>query len=263
MSPPTARLFAPDQVEIVDLNSWLVHAPPEGLGGQWKDGYSAKEQANSWLRPGAPAVPQELWSAIAKLAPREVDEVYGRPEHRTKLDRYRRARQHDMFACARNNGTTVLVVGIEAKACENFDGTVASRAKFDAPSKKRARANLLAQALFGRKVVDEETGDILDQRLGLHGYQLWTAAVGTIIEAQQRGVDDAALVVQQFAPRDLTAGFPVGDRRKWSSTLDAHRAAFDVFAAAINESGSVSHATEFVKAGTRLHVVKIESTIGD
>ena len=131
-------------------------------------------------------------------------------------------------------------------------------------TEQEARASQLAGAsTVRREVVDEETGDILDERLGLHGYQLWTAAVGTIIEAQQRGVDDAALVVQQFAPRDLTAGFPVGDRRKWSSALDAHRAAFDVFAAAINESGSVSHATEFVNAGTRLHVVKIESTIGD
>jgi hypothetical protein len=263
MSPPPARLFAPDQVEIVDLDSWFTHAPPEGLKDQWKDGYSAKEQANAWLRPGAPAVPDELWSAIAKLVRHEVDEVYGRPEHRTKLDDHPKSRQHDMFACARNNGTTVLVAGIEAKACENFDGIVKDRAESDAPSKRRARCNLLAQALFGREVFDEETGDILDERLGLHGYQLWTAAVGTIIEAQQRGVDDAAVVVQQFVPRDLTAGFPTGDRRKWSSTLAAHTAAFDVFAAAIKESGSASHATEFVKAGTRLHLVTIESVIGD
>ena len=198
--PPPARLFAPDRAEIIDLDSWFSHAPPEGLGAQWKDGYSAKEQAKAWLRAGAPTVPDELWSAIVKLAPGEVDEVYGRPEHRTKLDNYGRDRQHDMFACARRNGTTVLVVGIEAKACECFDGIVADRAQFGPPSNKRARCNLLARALFGREVLDEATGDILDERLSRHGYQLWTAAIGTIIEAQQRGVDEAALVVQQFVP---------------------------------------------------------------
>jgi hypothetical protein len=29
--PARARLFAPDRVEIVDLDSWFSHAPPEGL----------------------------------------------------------------------------------------------------------------------------------------------------------------------------------------------------------------------------------------
>jgi hypothetical protein len=38
-------------------------------------------------------------------------------------------------------------IGIEAKACEGFDGTVGDRAGAAAPSKKRARCNLLARAL--------------------------------------------------------------------------------------------------------------------
>ena len=261
--PTPVRLFARDRVEIVDLNSWFSHAPPEGGHAQWKDGYSAKEQAKAWSRCGAPTVPDELWLAIAKLAPSEVDEVYGRPEHRTKLDSYGRDRQHDMFACARWRGATVLVVGIEAKACESFDGIVADRARFGPPSKKRARCNLLAQALFGREVIDEETGDILDDGLSRHGYQLWTAAVGTIIEAQQRGVDEAALVVQQFVPPDVNVAFPAGDSRQWASARAANNGDFNAFARDIESSGSTSHATDFVKAGTVLHVVKVESMIGD
>ena len=262
MSPP-ARLFGSDRVEIVDLDSWFRHAPPEKGAAQWRDWYSAKEQAKAWLRSRAPAVPEELWSAIADLAAREVDEVYGRPEHRTKLDKYSRARQHDLFACARRNGATVLVVGIEAKACEDFDGIVADRAASNAPSKKRARCNLLAAALFGREVFDEETGDVLDERLSRHGYRLWTAAVGTIIEAQQRGVDDAVLVVQQFVPRDLAATSLAGDARDWSSALAANAESFEAFAAEIEASGSVSHETDFVKAGTALHLVKVQSPIDD
>jgi hypothetical protein len=262
MSPP-ARLFAPDRAEIVDLDSWFCHAPPEKGDAQWRDGYSAKEQARAWLRSGAPAVPEELWSAIANLAPSEVDEVYGRPEHRTKLDKYSRVRQHDLFACARRNGATVLVVGIEAKACEDFAGIVADRAASSAPSKQRARCNLLARALFGREVFDEQTGDILDERLSRHGYQLWTAAVGTIIEAQQRGVDDAVVVVQQFVPGDVKAAYRAGDGRDWSAAVAANAESFDAFAAEIEASGSMSRETDFVKARTALHVLKVESTIDD
>jgi hypothetical protein len=257
MSPPV-RLFAPDQVEIVDLDSWFRHAPPEKRDVQWRDGYSAKEQAKAWLRAGAPAVPDELWSAIA---PGEVDEIYGRPEHRTKLDMYPRARQHDLFACARRDGITRLVVGIEAKACEDFGGIVADRAASSQASNKRARCNLLARALFGKEVFAEETGDILDEGLSRHGYQLWTAAVGIIIEAQQRGVDDAVLVVQQFVPRDLKSGYRSADKRGWSSALAANTSAFDAFAAELEASGSVSHETDFVQSGTALHVVKVDSTI--
>jgi hypothetical protein len=256
-----ARLFGPDRVEITDLDSWLRHAPPERGEAQWQDGYSAKEQAKAWLRSGSPAVPEELWSSIAHLAPVGVEEVYGRPEHQTRLDRYSRARQHDLFACARRDGETVLVVGIEATACEDFAGVVADRAASDPPSKKRARCNLLARALFGRDVLDEGTGEVLDQRLGRHGYQLWTAAVGTIIEAQQRKVDHAALVVHQFLPRDLGTAAEAGDTREWRPALAANAERLDAFVAAIEASGSTSHQTDFVEAGTTLHVVKVESTI--
>ena len=59
--PPAARVFGPDREEIHDLDSWFTHAPPEKGLAQWRDRYSAKEQAKAWLRGGSPAVPQELW----------------------------------------------------------------------------------------------------------------------------------------------------------------------------------------------------------
>lgn len=254
--PVPARLFGPDRQEISDLSSWFRHAPPEKGEAQWRDGYSAKEQAKAWLRSGSPAVPEEMWSALAPRVTTEVDEVYGRPEHTTRLDRFSRARQHDLFACARSAGETVLVVGVEAKACETFDGLVADRATAAPPSRKRARCNLLSRALFGREVLDERTGAILDAGLGRHGYQLWTAAVGTIIEAQERGQDRAVLVVHQFLPRD-----PAGDSRNWPAALASNAAAFDAFVADLAATGGISHRTEFVEPGTKLEVVKVESTI--
>lgn len=258
--PPTGRLFGPDREEIVDLDPWFAHAPPEKGAAQWKDGYSAKEQAKAWLRSGTPIVPEELWSAISKLAG-DVDEVYGRPEHTTTLDSYPRARHHDLFACPRHNGATTVVLGVEAKACESFDGTVADRATAAAPSNKRTRCNLLSRALFGRDVLNEDTGDLLDSSLANHGYQLWTAAVGTLIEAQQRNVSYAVVVVQQFAPADVLAAQQAGDDRDWSSALTANADAFHAFAAEVQTTGSQSHATDFVAPGTKLHVIEVESRI--
>jgi hypothetical protein len=261
--PPIARLFGRDKSEIVDLESWLLHAPPEGGAARWRDGYSAKEQAKAWFRSGSLAVPEELWSAMSDFGVGGADEIYARPEHVTRLDGYSRARQHDLFACVRSNGETVLVAGVEAKACETFDGIVADRARAVAPSKKRARCNLLSGALFGREVLDEETGAVLDERLSQHGYQLWTAAVGTIIEAQQRGVDHAVVLVQQFVPSDAAEATPAGDTRDWASALSANAHAFDDFAAEIRSAGSQSYETDFVRPGTRLSVAKVESRIGD
>jgi hypothetical protein len=120
---PAVRLFGVDRVEIGSEDSWLLHAPPEKGEDQWKDGYSAKEHAKAWLRPGRPEVPDEWWAAIASLAG-EVDEIHGRREHQTALERFARKRQHDLFACLRRGGDMTAAVGVEAKACEDFDGLV-------------------------------------------------------------------------------------------------------------------------------------------
>jgi hypothetical protein len=175
---PAVRLFGTDRAEIEDLDGWLQHAPPEKGEAQWRDGYSAKEQAKAWLRGGSPAMPEELWAALSDLFEGEADEIYARPEHKTKLDNYGRARQHDLLACVRRDGAMILVAGIEAKACEDFAGSVGDRATAAAPSNKRARCNLLSRALFGREVFNEESGDVIDAALSRHGYQLWTATVG-------------------------------------------------------------------------------------
>src|SRR5215212_2191428 len=255
-----ARLFGPDGEEIVDLDSWFLNAPPEKGLAQWKDGFSAREEAKSWLRSGRPQMPQELWSALSVLVP-DADEIYGRPEHTTRVDKFARARQHDLFACLRRDGVMTTAIGIEAKACEDFDGTAGDRAAAAAPSNKHARCNLLARALFGREVLDEESGEILDVALSTHGYQLWTAAVGTVIETQRRDLPRAVLVVHQFRPRDVDAAAETGDKRDWAVALTENADAFDAFAKALEATGATSRETEFVKAGTKLDVLKVESYV--
>ncbi len=61
----------------------------------------------------------------------------------------------------------------------------------------------------------------------------------------------------------LAATSLAGDARDWSSALAANAESFEAFAAEIEASGSVSHKTDFVKAGTALHLVKVQSPIDD
>jgi hypothetical protein len=120
MSLP-ARLFGADGEDIADLDSWLFHSPPEKGLAHWKDGFSAKEHAKSWLRSRRPRMPDELWSALSALDA-DANEVDGRPEHTTQLDSFSRGHQHDLVACLQRDGAMTTAIGIEAKGCERFDG---------------------------------------------------------------------------------------------------------------------------------------------
>ena len=118
-----------------------------------------------------------------------------------------------------------------------------------------------ARALFGREVLDEDSDEILDADLSAHGYQLWTAAAGTIIEAQKRDLPRAVLVVHQFRPRDLDAAAGTGDTRDWATALSQNTDAFALFAQALEASGATSLKTDFIEAGTKIDVLKVESYV--
>lgn len=251
------KLFGAHGGAITDLSSWLEQAPPEKGLAQWVDGYSAKEQAKAWFRTGGPAVPTEICAAITALGLPDAELVEAWPEHKTPFDDLGRSRQHDLLAVVNSGGRPAFVVGVEAKACESFDTLVAERSKAEAPSKKRKRCNLLSQALFGRKVMAEDHDEILDAELAGHGYQLWTSAVGTIVETQKRGLDEAVLVIHQLRPQDLGNVDP-SDTRNWAAALAKNDEQLTDFQSAF---GGMSHDTEFVAAGTKLYVLKVESWI--
>jgi hypothetical protein len=198
---------------------------------------------------------------VPGLADARDAEVLALPEHKTRLDGFGRARQHDLLITVRDGGRVGAVVGVEAKACEPFDGVVADRAQHAPPSKRRARCNLMAQALFARDVMDEHTGEILDDALGAHGYQLWTATTGTIIEAQRAGAAVATVVFHQFRPADLAAARAVGDTRAWDTALAKNERSLQAFIDALEEAGATTHQTPFVQAGTRIDVRRVQTLV--
>jgi hypothetical protein len=226
------RVVGKGQQPIFDVKSWLEHGGPKKGEDHWRDGYSAKEFAKAWLRTGAPAVPAEL---AAVLPP--ADEVLVRAEHVTDLDGLGEGRNHDALLELRRDGAVVAVVGIEAKVAEGFSGPVSAHGSTKPGSRKTERCNLLSRALFGVDVLDPETSEVLDAQLATHGYQLWTAAVGTIIEAQRLGLDEAVLVVHHLGP------VPSEDAEQLAA-----------FAARL---GPTTFATRHVAAGTRLRVVAV------
>ena len=117
-------------------------------------------------------------------------------------------------------------------------------------------------ALFGRDVCDAETSTVVAPDLAGHGYQLWTAAIGTLIEAGNYDATLAILVVHQFVP---TPASPVqtGDRRNWPAALADNDAALTTFIAALGGFGAArSHPTAFVCGGIELRVAKAQATLG-
>ena len=97
---------------------------------------------------------------------------------------------------------------------------------------------------------------VLDADLASHGYQLWTATVGTLIEAAKHGAEVAILVVHQFALE--TSGERSGsDRRDWAKALSDNDYALASFVATLTTTGeATSYATEFVPEGIALRVRK-------
>jgi hypothetical protein len=257
---PAVSIVGGGGESIGTLEEWLEYAGPERGLAQWRDGYSAKEQAKAWLSSGSPAAPEEWWDAVSELVG-DADTLIAQPEHETRFDRFARARQHDLLAEVRRCDETVAVVGVEAKACEPFDGQVADRGIAAPPSKQRPRCNLMAQALFGRPVFNEDDGTVLDKELAGHGYQLWTAAVGSIVEAQSRGLSQAILVLHQLQPADVAGGYADDDARDWPRALQENQAAVERFRGALEDAGGHTFETRFVAAGTRLTVVKVTTTM--
>jgi hypothetical protein len=263
---PHVAIVGRDGKPIKSLRDWFQHAPPAGSRRQWVDGYSAKESAKAWLcRQGHPAVPAEILAALRAAGTSDIQSMIVRPELETRLDgfgpRGKGNRNHDVLAIGTRSTGGKVVIGIEAKACEDFDGVVGTRAVTSGRSNKPARLNLLSRALFGQDVCDVEKRVVLNADLASHGYQLWTAAVGTLIEADKHQAEMAVFIVHQFFPDPLDAP-PPGDRRDWATALANNDEAFTSFVAALAEGDATSHKTEFVRGGIPLRVHKAIGPLG-
>jgi hypothetical protein len=162
-----------------------------GEATHWKLGRSAYEATQSWFAA------QDLPSAIRDLI--KTDPVFSGAvlvkavfEKRTPLGTPGRDSQTDVLALVQTRSGPAIL-GVEAKVDEPF-GLLVSEWNDHTPGKE--------ERLRGLK-----------QRLGLAGdvsalrYQLLQRTVAALIEAEQHGAKDAAMVVQSFSPPQVRAGF--------------------------------------------------------
>jgi hypothetical protein len=199
MGPVDSKLviMGPSGESISSVDDWFAKAPPMRGEAHWKDDRSAKELARAWFRSGHPAVPAEIYAALAERF-EGFEVTVAKPEHVTRFDAFPGgARNHDLLLLLRR-GTEQVVVGVEGKAGEPLDATVID--KYERAMKDRDGGKLtnrperilgLVEGLFGKR---------LGERVGLGDvrYQLLTASAGTLVEAKAHGASSAVVLVHEF-----------------------------------------------------------------
>lgn len=151
----------------------------------WRDGYSAKELAMSWLHADGLSPKVE---SVLRRSPHfhDIEMLLGVPEHRVSLPGRGFASQNDLWVLAQAGGRFVSIA-VEGKGEESFDKTV---------------GELLADATVNRRTRHAELAKIL----GLDGaipneirYQLVHRTASAIIEAQRFNAAHAIMLVHSFS----------------------------------------------------------------
>lgn len=177
---------------IDSIGDWLCLAPPVKRAAHWRKGRSARELATAWLRPGRPALPEEL-AVLLVSNPLTTFFASGlaRPEAELVLDEHEgNTRNADLLLHGTAAGGNVLIT-IEAKADESYGpyvhealAGVAGKSASKLPDRIRA----LSELLFGP---EGEPGDPLRYQL-LHGLG------ATVLEALRTQADVAVFVIHVF-----------------------------------------------------------------
>lgn len=202
---------------IHSVEDWFCLTPPKMGGKQWKDGRSAKELARAWFGTGSLRVPDEL-EALFGSHPFTKGLVIesGIPELVISLDNFRGETRNCDLILLGHVGDTPTLVGIEAKADEEFGPIISKylRKKVGTRSRAPDRIDLLSRSIFGRPI---------DAELGALRYQLLHGLAGTLIEAKNRGAAQALFVVHEFISNEA--------RRE---NVARNRADFEAFVSAVS-----------------------------
>ena len=174
--------------KITDMDSWHRFAPPKDSENQWRCTRSAMELAR-YITDNLPELPNPIKEAL-KYAHESPDDNYvWCPEYVTALPGSGGGRNHDLILFGKD-----IVVGVEAKADEKFDNTLASWLKngeknADKGANRKYRLDCLCKIIFNKKYSEEHK----ELR-----YQLLSALSGTIIEAKKQSKAKALLMVISF-----------------------------------------------------------------
>ena len=169
---------------IIDIDTWFKKCPPMGGAKQWKDGRSAKELAR-YMTKNYPAVPDEVENLLLNFTPADSEFEWD-AEYVTSFEKHGlgkgEGRNHDGMMV-----NSDIFVGIEGKADESL-GNLLGEELENASNNKMTRINGMIEMLFD---------DGAESHKNLR-YQLMTASTATLLEAKERNLSKALLLVLVF-----------------------------------------------------------------
>jgi len=171
---------------IDDTFSWYKYASPEGGDKQWKEGRSALEFAR-FMTSNNGKMPTIIKDYLKSIGVKDNDFVCI-PEHVTKYDAKEfgkgEGRHHDGLLISDS-----CVIGIEAKVSESFDKLIMD--KLSGAEKKDGNGYNMKTRIFSslKLITGKDYQDDVG-RVGCIMYQLVSATVGTILEAEKKAVSE-------------------------------------------------------------------------
>ena len=174
--------------DIFTIDDWKRLSPPMGGDRQWKDGRSAKELAR-YITAALPNVPCEIESILSHF-------VSGDSAFEWAAEYVTDFSSHDLGRGEGRNHDAMMAndeifVGIEGKADESLGSQYIGTALVGASCNKIHRINGMIEMLYGD--FPENHKDIR--------YQLVTAACACLLEAKERKLNKAMLMVVVFKKR--------------------------------------------------------------
>ena len=228
--------------DIYDLDSWFKAAPPMGAAKQWRDGRSAKELAR-YMTANFPNVPAEIENILSDFTTLDAEFDWN-GEYVTDFAKYDlgrgEGRNHDAFMWNKD-----VVVGIEGKADESLGSQLVGDAMIGATDNKMHRIRGMIKMLFGDEPVNHKN----------IRYQLVTATAATLLEAKERKVNNAVILVLVFKKQGCFSEQKIAD-----NNADIQRFLSDIKAEKCGEYYIIP--TAFGKENNiQLYFKKIEFTL--
>ncbi len=211
-----------NDTKIASVEDWYKVAPPKDPTTQWKNGRSAKELARFVTDPSF----GEFVKLLLKNTNIKEQDFVCEPEAETRFEIRSSSEKIDLgMSGPRNHDLLMIgetcVIGVEAKVSEKFGEYTVKKEweKACTSNKREKRVPGLIQFLSNGVYQDyDHTPDFIKELQ----YQLFTATVGTILEAKRKDIKEAIVLVLVFKGN-------VAKEDDYITNCDNNDAAFNAF----------------------------------
>ena len=190
--------------QITSAKEWFEFAPPKGKESQWKEGRSALEMANFALSNSFPELINKVLGELSLVETSFICEPEANSSFGTGFGRGE-PRNHDLLMIGENT-----LIGIEAKVSESFDLRIKEKRKL---VKSEKRINQFLEFVYG-----ENKPDNVEELY----YQLFSATLGSIKEAERKNLDNVIVLFLVFKN-------PQGTNQSELKCIDNNNNAFNDF----------------------------------